>query len=169
VARTVPITIRGDALDEPDEYVLLAFSEPANAGIGGLFGLGVVAILDDDPVAVVAPGLATVTEGDAGTKTLAIPVTLSAPSGRTVTAQWTTVPTNPGPGLATAPDDYEAGAGTVTFAPGRTTATVAVTVRGDTIDEVDEFVLLAFSNPINAKVGGFSGLGFGGIVDDDPA
>jgi parallel beta-helix repeat protein len=45
--RTVRVTIRGDALDEPDEVVLLGFSDPTNGGIGGL-GLGIAAILDDD-------------------------------------------------------------------------------------------------------------------------
>jgi hypothetical protein len=42
------IAVRGDLLDEPDEAFLVAFEHPTEATIGGLFGLGVGLILDDD-------------------------------------------------------------------------------------------------------------------------
>ena len=89
-AKTVSVTINGDAIDEPDEYLLVALSNPTNATIGGFLGLGFGTIQDDDPPPVVIPGSGSVLEGDAGTRTLAVPVTLSGPSGRPVTVNWTT-------------------------------------------------------------------------------
>jgi hypothetical protein len=106
--------------------------------------------------------LATVGEGDRGPTTIQIPVTLSTPSAATVTAQWTARA-----GTATAPADYVAGSGTVSFAPGTTQATIPITVNGDEIDEPDEYFVVALSNPQNARLGGWHGLAFGFITDDD--
>jgi hypothetical protein len=44
---------------------------------------------------------------------------------------------------------------------------VTISVNGDTLQEPDEFVLVSFRNPTNAKVGGSSGLGAGVIQNDD--
>ena len=52
-------------------------------------------------------------EGNVGTRTFSFPITLSAASDQTVTVQYATAD-----GEATAPSDYVATAGTVTFAPG---------------------------------------------------
>ena len=159
---TVSITINADALDEPDELLLVAFSNPTNATIGGFYGLGFGTILDDDPPPAIVPGGATITEGNTGTKVLQIPVSLSAPSSRTVTATWTTLNYQ-----AVAPGDFTTGSGIVTFAPGETTKTVPVTITGDTLAEPNELMLVSFTNPTNATIGGFLGLGFGTIINDD--
>ena len=42
-----------------------------------------------------------------------------------------------------------------------------VTIVGDTVDELDELVVVSFTNPTNTTMGGFFGLGFGTITDDD--
>ena len=161
--KTVSVTVNGDTLDEPDELMLVSFTNPTNATIGGFLGLGFGAILDDDPPPAIVPGGASVTEGNTGTKVFQVPVSLSAPSGQTVTASWTTLNY-----AAVAPADFVATSGTVTFAPGEITKTVSVTVNGDTLDEPDELMLVSFTNPTNATIGGFLGLGFGAILDDDP-
>jgi outer membrane protein assembly factor BamB len=109
------------------------------------------------------PGGATVVEGNAGTTTIEVPVTLSRPIGQAVTVQWTTLPSE-----ATAPSDYVATSGTLTFAPLETQKTATIHVNGDTLDERDEMLLVSFRNPTNARMGGFWGLGFGVIVDDEP-
>jgi hypothetical protein len=44
---------------------------------------------------------------------------------------------------------------------------VPVTVLGDTTPEPDELVVISFLNPVNARMGGFWGLAFAGIADDD--
>ncbi len=44
---------------------------------------------------------------------------------------------------------------------------MSVVVKGDEIDEPDEAIALVLSNPTNARLGGFFGLGFGIIADND--
>ena len=53
------------------------------------------------------------------------------------------------------------------FDPGETTKTVPVVINGDTVLEVDEYVIVSFRNPTNAAMGGFYGLGLGVIENDD--
>jgi hypothetical protein len=55
----------------------------------------------------------------------------------------------------------------VTFAPGDTAKTVTIAVNGDTQIEPDEYVLVSFTNPTNAFLGGYYGLGVGTITNDD--
>ena len=115
----------------------------------------------------IVPGSASVLEGNSGTTDLELPVTLTNPSTQTVTAQWSTVFV---PGLAAAADpatDYTPASGTVTFAPGETSKTVSISVTGDTLVEPDEVIVVAFGYPTNAKIGGFYGLGFASILNDD--
>ena len=163
ITKTVSVNINGDTLNEPDELLLVSFTNPTNATIGGFLGFGFGTILDNDPVPTVVPGAASISEGNSGTTTLQIPVSLSAPSGQTVTASWTTLNNT-----AVAPGDYTAASGTVTFAPGEKTKTVPVTINSDALNEPDELVLVSFTNPTNARIGGFLGLGFGTILNDDP-
>jgi len=168
-AAMIELTVFGDALDEPDEYIVTSFGNPTNADIGGFWGLGFGLILDDDPRPSVVPGLGTVTEGDGGAVVVEIPVTLSSPSSATVTADWVTL-FGPGvqpPAVATPGVDFEALGGTVSFAPGETAAMIELTVFGDALDEPDEYIVTSFGNPTNADIGGFWGLGFGRIVNDD--
>jgi carbon monoxide dehydrogenase subunit G len=104
----------------------------------------------------------SVTEGDAGTVNADFTVSLSAPSGQTITVHYATAD-----GSAVAPGDYTAVPDTIlTFAPGETAKTVSVAVRGDTLDEPDETFTLNLSNPTNATIA--DGQGTGTITDDDP-
>ena len=164
-AKTVSLTIRGDRLDENDEMALVHFYSATNAKVGGFGGVGGVSIVDDDAVPVIQPGFApSIVEGDAGTAVVQVPVTLSAPSGRPVTVRYAPFTQA---GYAVFPGDFEAPTGTLTFQPGETSKTIALTVKGDTVDEADEGALIAFTEPTNATVGGFGVAGVT-IVDDDP-
>jgi alpha-tubulin suppressor-like RCC1 family protein len=119
------------------------------------------------------PGAAVVFEGNSGLTSLQLPVTLSGASTATVTAEWTTVHVPGAPNDTVLGDqadpagDYVPANGTVTFAPGQTAASVNISVNGDTLVERDEYIVISFHDPINAAMGGFWGLGFGGIADDD--
>ena len=166
--KTVSVPIVGDTTTEPDEYAVVAFSAPTNATLGGYYGLGFLTIKNDDPVPTLLPGGVTVTEGNAGSTVMSMPVTLSNPSSQAVTASWSTTRPAALPGSpADTPSDYQAASGTVTFAPGVTSMTVSVTVLGDTVVEPDEYLIVAFTNPNGATVGGYLGLGFGTIRNDD--
>ena len=71
-------------------------------------------------------------------------------------------------GTATAGSDYTAASGTLTFAPGATTQTIAVTVLGDLLDEANETFTVNLSSPVNAVIAAAQGIGT--IVDNnDPA
>ncbi|WP_410573094.1 Calx-beta domain-containing protein [Amycolatopsis sp. cmx-4-61] len=68
-------------------------------------------------------------------------------------------------GTATAPADYQAASGDVTFAPGETSKPVTVLVNPDTVDEPDETFTVNLSAPVGAGL--VDPTGVGTIVDDD--
>ena len=55
-------------------------------------------------------------------------------------------------GTAIAGTDYEAASGLLTFAPGQTTATIAVTVLPDTLNEPTKKFTVTLSSPQNATL-----------------
>ena len=73
-------------------------------------------------------------------------VTLTNPSVETVTVNFAT-----SDGTATAGSDYVANSGTLTFAPGATSASASVLVNGDTVIEPNETFSLNLSNATNAS------------------
>ena len=158
-SKQVTVLVNGDLLDEGNETFLLNLTNPSNATISDGQGLGT--ITNDDG----APGLSvndvTVTEGDSGTQNATFTVTLAPTSGQNVSVNYATAD-----GTATAPADYAATSGTLTFAPGQATKTVTVQVVGDTLDELDETYTLNLSNAVNAAI--LDPTGLGTIVDNDP-
>ncbi len=69
-------------------------------------------------------------------------------------------------GTAIAGIDYTPIHGMITFVPGQTSQTVAVSLLDDALDELDETFFLNLSNPRNAEIADDQGIGT--IVDDDP-
>ena len=108
----------------------------------------------------------SVAEGATGaTSTLEYDVTLNRAPGRQVTVNYAAAAD---PGTATSGTDYSAiTGGTLTFAAAETSKTLDVTVTGDALDEPDETVRIALSNPSGAMLGSAS-TGVGTITDDDP-
>ncbi len=159
-SRTLTVQVTSDTLDELDETFLAHLTDPANATIAD--GEGVGTITDDDNPPSLSIGDVTVTEGQSGTVPATFTATLSAQSGRTVTVDYVTAN-----GTATAPADYQATTGTLSFPPGVTTRTVTVLVKGDTLDEADETYSVDLSNPGNGTIADPQALGT--ITDDDPA
>ena len=102
----------------------------------------------------VSVGDASVPEGDAGSGTITFPVTLSMPSDTEISVHYATAD-----GTAVAGEDYETASGVVTFAPGETAKTVAVTVLDDLAEEVDEVFLLNLSDPVGVLLGDAQALG----------
>jgi sugar lactone lactonase YvrE len=172
--KTVSVSINGDTQVEPDEYIIVSFHDPTNAKLGGVWGLGYGVITDDEQLTVV-PGGARVSQPPADILPpthLQLPVTLSAPSTQTVTAQWNTLYVPGGPPNQAVPTgfdhpDYTPASGTVTFAPGQTEATVTIDILVGGFIEPDEYFVVSFHDPTNAKIGGYWGLGFGIINAGD--
>ncbi|HEX3650462.1 MAG TPA: Calx-beta domain-containing protein, partial [Pseudonocardiaceae bacterium] len=105
----------------------------------------------------------TVTEGTGGPATPATFTVslLGGPAAAPVTVHYATAD-----GTATAPADYAATSGDLTFAPGETTKAVTVPVVPDSVDEPNETFALNLSAP-SAGVSIADGQGVGTIVDDD--
>lgn len=104
---------------------------------------------------------ATVAEGDAGTSILTYTLT------RTGGSDAFSVDYATADGTASAGSDYVATSGTVSFAAGQTTATIAVTVNGDTAPETNETILLNLSNATaGAQISDAQGVG---VIQNDDA
>ena len=102
----------------------------------------------------------TLAEGDSGFTAFVFTVTLSGSSSQPVIVQYATAD-----GTATAGQDYVATSGTLTFAPGKTTETITVQVKGDKTKEGDENFFLNLSGAMNALLADSQGLGT--ILNDD--
>src|ERR1043166_2108913 len=89
-----------------------------------------------------------VAEGSNGTVTARFNVQLIGDTNEICSVDYATVD-----GTAQAGSDYIAAGGTLTFVPGETSKTVAVTVTGDAPVEPDEDFYLRLGNPVNAEIG----------------
>lgn len=158
-SKTLTVQIEDDALDEEDEGFSVSLSDAVQASISDAQGAALV--LDDDPAPSLSIDDVTVTEGDPpGTADVQLTVSLSAASGRTVTAAWATAD-----GTATAPDDYASASGTLSLPPGQTSDTITISLQKDDLAEDDETFTLELSSPGNATLADGSGLAT--ILDDD--
>jgi chitinase len=166
-AKTVSVTVKGDAVYEPDEALSLVLSSPVGAPIGDGTGVGTIVNDDVQPVVpAVSVSDATVVEGNGGfttAKTLVFTVHLSAPAPGPVSIKYRTVD-----GTAVAPGDYTAKAlTTLSFSKGQTSKTVTVTVKGDKVLEPDEVLFLLLSSPVGMTLADDSAVGTGTVVNDD--
>jgi hypothetical protein len=157
---TFTVTINGDTTVEQNENFTVTLTNPTNATFADATATGT--ITDDDSAVTISIGDATVTEGDSGTTTMSFTVTLSGPSGQTVTVNFATAD-----GTATQPGDYTSATGTLTFAPGETSKTVTVTIAGDSLDESNETFTVNLTSPTGATLA--DGTATGTITDNDTA
>lgn len=156
--QTITVLVNGDTTYEPDETFFVNLTGVAGgATLGRSSATGT--IRNDDLPSLTIYNY-TLAEGNAGTTSAYFTVYLSAASSQTVTVNYST-----SDGTATAGSDYQATSGTLTFAPGQTSATVAVLVNGDTVDEPDETFYVNLSGPVNATLANTSGRGT--ILNDD--
>ena len=86
-------------------------------------------------------------------------VTLSGPVSREVTVGWRTAPSS------ATEADYIAASGLLTFAPGETSQTIAVTVRGDDLAERAESFRVQLFDVTGGVIS--DGSAIGRIADDD--
>ncbi len=139
--QTVPVTVRGDALDEGAETFRLVLSASAEVTEGD----GTATIADDDPLPVAeVSDAAPAAEGAAAIFT----VSLSVPSGREVSVDFATADAG-----AIAGPDYTATSGTLAIPAGATTAAIGVPLADDGEDEPDEQLVLQIGSPGFATLG----------------
>lgn len=151
-AKTITVPINNDALYEGDETFNITLNAPSGATLGTPT-VATVTINDNDTAPTVSVGDVTVAEPSSGITYAVFPVTLSAASGLTTNANFATAD-----GTATAPGDYTSLSGTVTFAAGETSKTVAVIVKADAVSEGSETFSLNLSTPSNATISDGTGV-----------
>ena len=134
------LVLTGDTTDEEDEtfsviVTLAAGTDPAAVTIAN--DTGTVTITDDDSPASVSLDDASAAEGDGS---IGFVARLNPESGKEITLAWTATDRT-----ATAPADYTVGTGTVTFAAGDTSRTIAVPLKNDAVTEPTETFQLTLS------------------------
>lgn len=156
---TITVLVYGDRIPEPNETFIVNLSGPTNATITDGTGLGT--IIDDEPRISISD--VSKSEGKKGQTTLfTFNVTLSVPYDQPVSMSFRTVD-----GTANTSDgDYVAKTGSLTFAPGETTKTITIEVKGDSKKEANEtFGLELFGSSSNSKL--LDAIGVGTILNDD--
>jgi hypothetical protein len=157
-SRTFAVAVLGDRIPESAEHFAVYLRAPTNVRIGDSQGIGT--ILDNEPR--ISINDVSKSEGMSGKTLFTFTVTLSAAYDQNVIVSYRTLN-----GSATTSDnDYTAKTGTLSFAPGETTKTITIEVKGDNKKEADEaFILELFSNSANSLITRFYGVGT--IWNDD--
>ena len=154
--QTVSVPILDDFLSEPSETFRVVLNSPGNATLGD--NEAIVTITDADAGALLSIGDAAVVEGSGSATFL---VTLAGTTTGTVTVNFATAD-----GSASAPGDYQAASGSLSFPAGTTQQTVTVVVNDDTLDETDETFRVQLSN-VSANAVIADATGNGSIIDND--
>ena len=146
VAR-IKVAVRGDLLDERNEYFRVRISNPTRASIADKVGR--VRVVDNDPLPRIVAGDVIVDETDSGAAVARFPISLSEASGRVVRVAYTV-----SAGTAKEDSDYSVAdtTGVLEFPAGTTSRSVAFVVLGDLTEESDETVHLTLSSPLNASL-----------------
>src|SRR5213079_2031893 len=143
--KTVSVQIKGDTLNEPNETFTVNLSNPVNATITTANGIGTI-IDDDSPptVTLSLSGSPMVEAGGGATVT----ATSSAVSGQPVTVNLAFS------GTATITNDYLPSASSIVIPAGSTTGTITLTAVQDSIDELDETIIVDISTVTNGTESG---------------
>ncbi|MGQ0618077.1 MAG: beta strand repeat-containing protein [Acidimicrobiia bacterium] len=168
LSTTVSVTTIDDAAVEGPETFTANLSGPTNGVIGDGQGLGTINDNDAIPNASIPGAPGVIVEGNVGSSTFLVPVTLSNPTNVPVTIDYQIDSggiTNPAT-VSTPNVDYQAVAfAQITIPAGQTTGNIPVVVFGDLTQEASEFVRVLLIGSTNAT---FTANGsFPLIVTDD--
>ena len=159
---SINVPIINDATSEGAETFSMNLTGPsANATITDAQSIATIDDNDDYKLSITN---STVNE-DAGTATFTVSIDKHPPAGDVITVDYATVA-----GTATAGSDFTATSGTLTFNNASLdNQNITVTILDDAVKEVLETYQVRLSNPsANAAFSG-TGIGAGGITDDDYA
>lgn len=155
--KTISVLVNGDRAGEPDEtFVVNLGGVTGGAAIAD--GQAVGTIVDDEPRVTIDD--VSKNEGQSGTTAFVFTVRLSSVSEQTVSVNFATAN-----GSAKTVEDYDAKSGTLTFAPGQTSKSVTITVKGDRKFEGNETFNLNLSGASGAWIADSQGVGV--IRNDD--
>ena len=161
MSQTINVPVAGDLLDEANnETFTVNLTNPQLPAIADITtATGTRTITDDDPTPSIVINDVSLTEGNSGTTNADFAVTLSAPSGRNVTVNYTTANST-----AIQPGDYTTAAGTLTFTPGQVLKTIHFRSSATPTTRTTTY-FINLSGATNATIADTQGLGT--IVNDD--
>ena len=145
---------------EPDSHEAVRIDLPETTGCGAD---GAICADDGRPLShalsasVAGPAGLSVADAEADEApgaTMRFAVTLDRAAAAAAKVDWATAD-----GTARAGDDYAAAAGTLKFAPGERSKTVAVTLLDDSVDDAGETFRLLLSNASGARLADAEGIG----------
>ena len=156
-SKTISVLVNGDRVGEANESFLVNLSQASDGALIG-DGQGVATIVDDEPR--VSINDVARNEGHSGSGAFTFTVSLSSSSTAAIQVPFSTANAS-----ARSGEDYVAKSGVLSFGPGETTKTIAVTVQGDRTREGNE----VFSVNLGGATGAFvsDGQGDGVIRNDD--
>ena len=161
-SKTISVLVDGDRAGELNETFRVNIAVASGTAVLG-DSQGTGTIVDDEP----RVGITSVTknEGNSGTTPFVFTVTLSSASTATVSLNFATAN-----GSAVTPDDYTATSGSLSFAPGETSKTITVGVKGEKLREGQEVFYVNLSNAVGAYIPQSWGVniqGTGVVKNDD--
>ncbi len=156
-SQAITVLVKGDRVGEANETFLVNLSGATNATI--VDGQGVGTIVDDEPRISISD--VSKKEGNSGMTSFVFTVSLSAAYDAPVTVDYATAN---GTGK-TGNNDYVAKSGRLTFAPGQTSKTITISVKGDKKKEADETFFVNLANANGALMD--DGQALGTILNDD--
>jgi Calx-beta domain/RTX calcium-binding nonapeptide repeat (4 copies) len=148
ITKTITVAVTGDTIAEANENFFINLTGAVGATISD--NQGQATITNDETVVTPAIRIqdTTIVEGLKGSPTQALIVlSLSTTSLLPITVNYAT--TN---ATAIAGTDYTASTGTITFNPGVTSQTIAISILNDSINEANETFDIILSTPTNATI-----------------
>ncbi len=158
--QTITVPVNGDAIFEANETFFVKLSNPVGATISDYQGLGTISNDDPSPVGVRINDV-SITEGNSKTKNLTFTISLTNALSNSVTVSYAT-----SDNTARIDDsDYTSKTGNISIRAGSTSATVSVSIRGDTRVESNETFFVNLTGVVGASI--IDGQGIGTILNDD--
>jgi uncharacterized delta-60 repeat protein len=159
-SKTFSVPIINDTINENDEvFFINLFNVTGSASLGSPSSVQAT-IVDDDPPPTISIADAVLLEGNTAPSMMAFTVSLSARSGKTITAQYATAD-----GTAGGLTDFTPALGPLTFSPGVTQQQITVQILADTVVEPDETFTVTLQSLQNVTAGRVTATGY--IVNDD--
>lgn len=151
-----------DSIYERDESFTVGLSNFSNVEPGTIISAEVT-IIENDVAPTISISDGSAKESDLST-TMFFTVTLSEPAAVDISVSFATQDGN----AKAANGDYVPSAGRLTIPAGQTSATIDVSINGDTIGEADEYFSVILSAPSDGSIAPSASEGIGTIENDDP-
>jgi Calx-beta domain/Bacterial Ig domain/FG-GAP-like repeat/Bacterial cadherin-like domain len=160
-SKTIKVLIQGDTKFETDQTLKVNLIEATNAALAAQTA-AIGTIRNDDLKPTVSIANAIAKEGNTDTTPITFTATLSSASDEEIKVNYAITD-----GTATSGSDYEPLNSELVFAPGQTTQTLKLDIKGDTEVEKNETFFVDLNNPTNATIATKGGRGIGTIANDD--